>query len=181
MSDDNPDQSGQSSRTQPRRSGVTSTVEVSPGVVFGLLGASDVNLRTLEQLLPADIHVRGNQVTLTGEPAEVAASERVIAELVDLVNTEDMRFISVRIGSFTGKSEVDSLRLCSTLLTPRDAVQLFGLAVEYEGPKKFFITYGASDNIDGDFRGFLDISAGIEELGYKPQDHIAAERHRFIS
>ena len=29
--------------------------------------------------------------------------------------------------------------------------------------------------------GFLDISAGIEELGYKPQDHIAAERHRFIS
>ncbi len=87
MSDDNPpDPSGQSSRTQPRRSGgVTSTVEVSPGVVFGLLGASDVNLRTLEQLLPADIHVRGNQVTLTGEPADVAASERVIAELTDLV------------------------------------------------------------------------------------------------
>ncbi len=81
-----PDPSAQSSRTQPRRSGgVTSTVEVSPGVVFGLLGASDVNLRTLEQLLPADIHVRGNQVTLTGEPADVAASERVIAELTDLV------------------------------------------------------------------------------------------------
>ena len=99
----------------------------------------------------------------------------------NLVNTEDMRFISIRIGSFTGKSEVDSLRLCSTLLTPRDAVQLFGLAVEYEGPENFFITYGVSDNIDGDFRGFLDISAGIEELGYKPQDHIAAERHRFIS
>jgi len=54
-------------------------------VVFGLLGASDINLRTLEQLLPADIHVRGNQVTLTGEPADVAASERVIAELTDLV------------------------------------------------------------------------------------------------
>nr|WP_202421984.1 PhoH family protein [Gordonia sp. SID5947] len=50
-----------------------------------MLGTSDVNLRTLEQLLPADIHVRGNQVTLTGVPADVAASERVIAELVDLV------------------------------------------------------------------------------------------------
>ncbi|MEO9327466.1 PhoH family protein [Gordonia aurantiaca] len=85
MSDANPDPSGQSSRTQPRRSGVTSTIEVSPGVVFGLLGASDINLRTLEQLLPADIHVRGNQVTLTGEPADVAASERVVAELTDLV------------------------------------------------------------------------------------------------
>ena len=109
MSDDNPDQSGQSSRTQPRRSGVTSTVEVSPGVVFGLLGASDVNLRTLEQLLPADIHVRGNQVTLTGEPAEVAASERVIAELVDLVDlmrylrqTEARRHVREEVPFYTG-------------------------------------------------------------------------------
>ncbi|MFW0792748.1 PhoH family protein [Gordonia sp. CPCC 205515] len=84
MSDDNPDVSTPTNGTPAGRS-VTSTVEVSPGVVFGLLGASDVNLRTLEQLLPADIHVRGNQVTLTGVPADVAASERVIAELVDLV------------------------------------------------------------------------------------------------
>ncbi|MDY6808037.1 MAG: PhoH family protein [Actinomycetota bacterium] len=60
-------------------------MEISSEVVFGLLGASDVNLRTLEQLLPADIHVRGNQVTLTGLAGDVAASERVIAELVDLV------------------------------------------------------------------------------------------------
>lgn len=97
----------------------------------------------------------------------------------NLVNTEGMRFISIRIGTFTGKSDVDSLRLCSTLLTPRDAVQLFGLAIEYEGPQKFFITYGASNNIDGEFRGFLDITPGIEELGYRPQDPIAAERHRF--
>jgi uronate dehydrogenase len=97
----------------------------------------------------------------------------------NLVNTEDMRFISIRIGTFSGKSDVSSLRLCSTLLTPRDAVQLFGLAIEYEGPHKFFITYGASNNIDGDHRGFLDISPGIKEFGYQPQDHIAAERHRF--
>jgi len=96
-----------------------------------------------------------------------------------LVNTEGIRFIAIRIGTFTGKDEVDSLRLCSTLLTPRDGVQLFGLAIEYEGPHKFFITYGASNNIDGDFRGFLDITPGMEEFGYKPQDHIAAERHRF--
>lgn len=85
MSDDNPDVSTPTTGTPAGRS-VTSSVEVPPGVVFGLLGASDVNLRTLEQLLPADIHVRGNQVTLTGVPADVAASERVIAELVDLVS-----------------------------------------------------------------------------------------------
>ena len=98
-----------------------------------------------------------------------------------LVNSEDMRFISLRIGSFTGNSEVNCLRYCSTLLTPRDAIQLFTLAVRYEGREKFFITYGASNNIDGDFQGFLDISPAIEELGYHPQDNIATERHRFSS
>ena len=86
MSDDNPDVSAPTmSGTPAGRPVVTSNVEVSPEAVFGLLGASDINLRTLEDLLPADIHVRGNQVTLSGLPADVAASERVIGELVDLV------------------------------------------------------------------------------------------------
>ncbi|GAB18683.1 putative PhoH-like protein [Gordonia effusa NBRC 100432] len=64
---------------------VNSTVEVAPEAVFGLLGTSDINLRTLEELLPADIHVRGNKVTLTGVPADVAASERVLDELLSLI------------------------------------------------------------------------------------------------
>ncbi|NMO01269.1 phosphate starvation-inducible protein PhoH [Gordonia sp. TBRC 11910] len=64
---------------------VNSTVDVAPESVFGLLGTSDINLRTLEELLPADIHVRGNRVTLTGVPADVAASERVLDELLSLV------------------------------------------------------------------------------------------------
>ncbi|GAC69386.1 PhoH family protein [Gordonia soli] len=85
MSDDNTGAARTTSRTGAGASVVTSTVEISPEAVFGLLGASDVNLRSLEQLLPADIHVRGNQVTLTGTPADVGASERVVAELVDLV------------------------------------------------------------------------------------------------
>lgn len=110
------------------------------------------------------------------------AAMKSMAEVAgrNLVNTAGIRFISLRIGSFTGNSEVDCLRYCSTLLTPRDAVQLFSLAVEYEGPKKFFITYGASNNIDGEFRGFLDISPAIREFGYQPQDQIAKERHRFL-
>ncbi|WLP90198.1 PhoH family protein [Gordonia sp. NB41Y] len=85
MSDDDPDVSAAKRGTPPGRPVVTSNVEVPSEVVFGLLGASDVNLRTLEQLLPADIHVRGDQITLRGTAADVAASERVIAELVDLV------------------------------------------------------------------------------------------------
>ncbi|WP_199435095.1 PhoH family protein [Qaidamihabitans albus] len=47
-----------------------------------LLGSRDENLRVAEDLLDADVHVRGNEVTLTGAPADVAFAERVFAELV---------------------------------------------------------------------------------------------------
>jgi phosphate starvation-inducible protein PhoH and related proteins len=53
----------------------------------GLLGSADENLRALERLLTADVHVRGNVVTLSGEPADVALSERVVAELVAIANS----------------------------------------------------------------------------------------------
>ncbi|MFT3661815.1 MAG: PhoH family protein [Gordonia sp. (in: high G+C Gram-positive bacteria)] len=62
-------------------------MEIPHELVVGLLGAADVNLRTLESQLPADVHVRGNRLTLTGRPADIAASERVISELISLVRT----------------------------------------------------------------------------------------------
>ncbi|GAB3490473.1 PhoH family protein [Amycolatopsis cihanbeyliensis] len=49
-----------------------------------LLGSRDQNLRVVEELLDADVHVRGNEVTLTGAPGDVAFAERVFAELVTL-------------------------------------------------------------------------------------------------
>ncbi|MFD2420000.1 PhoH family protein [Amycolatopsis pigmentata] len=52
--------------------------------VLSLLGSRDENLRVAEELLDADVHVRGNEVTLTGAPADVAFGERVFAELVTL-------------------------------------------------------------------------------------------------
>ncbi|GLY69972.1 PhoH family protein [Amycolatopsis taiwanensis] len=52
--------------------------------VLSLLGSRDENLRVAEELLDADVHVRGNEVTLTGEPADVAFGERVFAELATL-------------------------------------------------------------------------------------------------
>jgi phosphate starvation-inducible protein PhoH and related proteins len=54
--------------------------------VVGLLGSADENLRALEAVLTADVHVRGNAVTLSGEPADVALAERVVSELVAVVN-----------------------------------------------------------------------------------------------
>ena len=51
---------------------------------LSLLGSRDENLRVAEELLAADVHVRGNEVTLTGAAADVAFAERVFTELVQL-------------------------------------------------------------------------------------------------
>ena len=64
---------------------VRSSINVPPDLVVGLLGSADENLRALEKLLAADIHARGNAITLSGEPADVALAERAISELVAIV------------------------------------------------------------------------------------------------
>ncbi len=64
---------------------VRSSIDVPPDLVMGLLGSADENLRALERILAADLHVRGNAVTLSGEPADVALAERVISELIAIV------------------------------------------------------------------------------------------------
>ncbi|MFD0926958.1 PhoH family protein [Williamsia deligens] len=92
-------------------------MEVSPDVVVGLLGTGDRNLRALEELLTADIHVRGNRVTLTGIPADVALAERVLAELISIVRhgttlTPDLVRHSVTMMSDgSGASPADVLSL----------------------------------------------------------------------
>lgn len=99
-----------------------------------------------------------------------------------LVDAHDMRFISIRIGSFNGTSEPSGIRHCSTLLTPRDCVQLFGVAVDYDGPVKYLITYGRSANSDGYQQSYLDISGAVEVLGYQPQDNLVKTHlHKFLS
>jgi phosphate starvation-inducible PhoH-like protein len=64
---------------------VRSSIDVPPDLIVGLLGSADENLRALERTLTADLHARGNTVTLSGEPADVALAERVITELVAIV------------------------------------------------------------------------------------------------
>lgn len=98
-----------------------------------------------------------------------------------LVNGHGIHFTSIRIGSFgTGMSEADSLRACSYRLAPADAAQLFGLAVDYDGPEKFLITYGASDNVHGEHEGLLDLTSAKEVLGYKPHHNMMQYRDRFV-
>ncbi len=89
--------------------------------MFGFLGSADENLRELERLLDADIHVRGNSVTLTGKPADVALAERVIAQLVALtarnrqVSPEAVRhtYSMLTEGSSDSPAEVLSLDILS--------------------------------------------------------------------
>ncbi|HQC76683.1 MAG TPA: PhoH family protein, partial [Mycobacterium sp.] len=61
---------------------VRSSMTVPPDLVVGLLGSADENLRALEASLSADVHVRGNTVTLSGPAADVALAERVVSELI---------------------------------------------------------------------------------------------------
>jgi phosphate starvation-inducible protein PhoH and related proteins len=70
---------------RPADAQVRSSIDVPPDLVVGLLGSSDENLRALERTLSADLHVRGNAVTLSGEAADVALAERAVTELVAIV------------------------------------------------------------------------------------------------
>ncbi len=61
---------------------VTSTLVIPESGVLPFLGSADTNLRVLEELLTADVHVRGNEVRLSGAPADVAFAERAVTELI---------------------------------------------------------------------------------------------------
>ena len=63
---------------------VQSRMAVPDTALLALLGSRDESLRTAEDLLDADVHVRGNEITLTGSPADVAFAERVFTELITL-------------------------------------------------------------------------------------------------
>ena len=52
-----------------------------------VLGPGDEFLRILERELEADIHVRGNEITLTGSPLALSLGVEVINELVTVIRT----------------------------------------------------------------------------------------------
>ncbi len=73
-----------SSQVEPSESTAQSRFSVPDAALLTLLGSRDENLRVVEELLAADVHVRGNEITLSGNPADVAFGERVFAELATL-------------------------------------------------------------------------------------------------
>jgi len=60
------------------------TVSESRAMV-NLLGAGDEILRFIERSVSSDVHVRGNEITITGSPADNAHTERIFSELLELI------------------------------------------------------------------------------------------------
>ncbi len=55
--------------------------------MVALLGAGDEHLTLIENALDAEVHIRGNRVTLRGAPAEIALAEKLLDELVAIIRT----------------------------------------------------------------------------------------------
>lgn len=55
--------------------------------MVNILGPADSFLRILEKDLDADVHVRGNQITLTGDPDALALGADVLTEMVTVIRT----------------------------------------------------------------------------------------------
>lgn len=53
--------------------------------MVGLLGSGDELLHTIERAFDSDIHVRGNEITVSGPAAENAAVVRLFEELIELL------------------------------------------------------------------------------------------------
>ena len=55
--------------------------------MVSLLGPGDEHLALIEKSFDADVHVRGNRITLHGLPSEIALAERLLDELVAIIRT----------------------------------------------------------------------------------------------
>ena len=65
---------------------------VVPGAhsMVSLLGSRDELLRVVERAFRSDIHVRGNEITVTGEPEETELVSRLFEELITLLDRGDV-------------------------------------------------------------------------------------------
>jgi phosphate starvation-inducible PhoH-like protein len=56
--------------------------------MVSLLGSGDEQVRAVERAFPSvDVHVRGNEITLTGPQPEVALADRVVGEMLAVLRT----------------------------------------------------------------------------------------------
>jgi phosphate starvation-inducible protein PhoH and related proteins len=70
---------------RPHNQAQTRITVDDPQVMVSLLGTADQLLKLIERSIASDIMVRGNEITITGAPADNALAERVFAELLELI------------------------------------------------------------------------------------------------
>src|SRR3954471_21457607 len=76
----------------PTGSAAATTKIVVPGAhsMVALLGSSDELLRLIERAFTCDIHVRGNEITISGDQAEVDLAAQLFEELITLLERGDV-------------------------------------------------------------------------------------------
>ena len=55
--------------------------------MVALLGSRDELLEVVEKAFDSDVHVRGNEITITGRPDETELAAKLFEELLDLLRT----------------------------------------------------------------------------------------------
>ena len=106
-----------SAQNRPEHADAQAKVTVPDSAVLALVGTRDANLRVAEELLTADVHARGNEITLSGEPADVAFAEQVFAELIAIVSKNNpltpdaVRRVVGMLSADNGESPADVLSL----------------------------------------------------------------------
>src|SRR4051794_9070425 len=100
-----------------------STKIVVPGAysMVSLLGSRDELLTVIEQALDSDIHVRGNEITITGAAADNALAVRLFEELISLLDRGqplsgdaiDRSLAMLRAGGSDRPAEVLTLNILS--------------------------------------------------------------------
>ncbi|GLZ79367.1 hypothetical protein Afil01_41740 [Actinorhabdospora filicis] len=73
-----------SSSATPPQSQLKITV-AEPRTMMSLLGSNDEILRYLERALRADVHVRGDEITISGTPKDNSDAEKLFKELIAVV------------------------------------------------------------------------------------------------
>src|SRR5947209_6524333 len=76
--------------TQGRAAATTKIVVPGAHSMVALLGSSDELLRLIERAFTCDIHVRGNEITISGDQAEVDLAARLFGELITLLERGDV-------------------------------------------------------------------------------------------
>jgi phosphate starvation-inducible PhoH-like protein len=77
----------ETTHTQSRHEPQVKVVVPDEHTMISLLGSSDELLRALERAFDSDIHVRGNEFTITGPPDETAVIVRLVEELIELAKS----------------------------------------------------------------------------------------------